>query len=247
MNFSHVLYKPYYYLMKSLGYDYQIRRFIHNHTDKNLPIESILEVGCGTGAAGLCLSNIYSQAAVLFTDNNTVLIKKLELRTSHKKAISLGISDISCPENVTLLSGKTFHLANESYDIIFAGANIGYSASPDTTISKLYNILKPGGSIVDLEMRTELLGKIISNAYSYKPITQQHIKFSLRSKEAIIKSKKISWSYFPLNLTRTHIVITKPYSGTVKKKTRARFLANFKFETAEATDVSKSTMLSRIL
>lgn len=196
--------------MKSLGYDYQIRRFIHDHTDRKLSIESVLEVGCGTGATGLCLSDIHNQAAILFTDNNKTLIKKLELKTSHNKAISLGISDISQPGNVTLLSGEDIHIADESYDVICAGANIGYSSSPDSTMSTLYDILKPGGCIVDLEMRTEFMGRFISSIYKYKIISLDQINYSLRSKGAIIKSKKIPWSYFPLNLTRTFIVITKP-------------------------------------
>ena len=210
MNLSRLLYKLYNYLMKSLGYDYQIRRFIQDQTDKNLSIQSVLEVGCGTGATGLCLSDIYSQAAVLFTDNNAALINKLEIKTSHNKSISLGISDISQPGKVTLLSGEEIHISDESYDVICAGANIGYSSSPVSTISTLYNILKPGGCIVDLEMRTEFMGRLISSFYNYRTISLDQINYSLSSKGAIIKFKKISWSYFPLNLTRTFIVITKP-------------------------------------
>jgi len=106
MSVSNPMYNIYNNLMKILGYDYQIKQFIFNHTDKNKLVTSILEVGCGTGITGLCLLKIFCHANLLLTDNNIKFIHTLEKKTSKENAISLGVSDISHPEKVTLLSGK---------------------------------------------------------------------------------------------------------------------------------------------
>ena len=196
--------------MKILGYDYQIKQFIFNHTDKNKLVTSILEVGCGTGITGLCLLKIFCHANLLLTDNNIKFIHTLEKKTSKENAISLGVSDISHPEKVTLLSGKYIQIKNETYDVICAGANIGYSICPHSTLSSLYDILKPGGYIIDLEMRSGFWGRLISKCYGYETVSLEQINSSLRPKDATISSENISWKYFPLNLTRVSLVITKP-------------------------------------
>jgi len=209
IDFYSQLYKAYNYIMQLSGFNYQIRRFIFS-TTKYKNVKSILEVGCGTGITGLSLLRLYPTANLLLTDINQELLYKLRDKTSNKSTVLLGVSDISNPLQVESLNGYPIQIKQEGYDIICAGANIGYSSNPDTTILSLYRALKPGGRIIDLEMRANLCGRIISKLYCYPILSPEQIYSVIGSKGAIITINRVSWRYFPLNLTRIFITIAKP-------------------------------------
>lgn len=210
MNFLNFTYKKYNFLMASLGYDYQIKTFFFDHLDKGKRVDSILEVGCGSGIAGLSLLELFERASSVFTDINVETMLKLKKKVGTKSRISLGVSDISNPRAVTMLSGGLVRLEDESFDVICAGANIGYSTCPEFTISALYDLLRPGGYIIDLEMRFGLWGRLISSLYKYRMVLPDQINAFTAHRGAVVSSKNISWRYFPLNLTRVFIMISKP-------------------------------------
>ncbi|PHS12432.1 MAG: hypothetical protein COA86_18450 [Kangiella sp.] len=206
------IYKFYNQIMKYVGFDYQIRRFILKHTDKSKKVESILEIGCGSAATGLALSEIFTDAVVLFTDRDIHLLEALEKKVKGNPNIELGISDISNPKNVKFLSGKRIYLNSESFDIICAGANLGYSTNLKVTLDELYDLLKPGGQIIDLEMNDGLWGRLISYLYNYPIVSMERIKYILDRKDVTGTTEKISWRFFPLNITRISFKINKLYS-----------------------------------
>jgi len=209
INIYQILYKAYNSIMQLSGFNYQIQRYINKNINFNR-VDSILEVGCGTGITGLSLLQLYPNSHLLLTDINPELLIKLRHKTSDNSNILLGLSDISQPNKIQTLKGEERTLENESFDIICAGANIGYSDNPDKTISDLYQVLKPGGIIIDLEMGLNFWGKVISNLYDYPNVTYEKINQAIGEQGAIISVKKVSWCYFPLNLTRVFITIKKP-------------------------------------
>lgn len=209
INLYRRLYRIYNNIMQLSGFNYQIKRFIYNNI-KNKNVQSILDAGCGTGITGLSLLELYPNSNLLLTDINRELLLKLQDKTSNKNNVLLGLSDISYPNKIKTLKGEELTICDEEFDIICAGANIGYSKNPEQTISTLYQILKPGGSIIDLEMGRNFWGLTISKLYCYPVVSWGKIDNVVGRQGAIITIQKISWFYFPLNLTRVYITITKP-------------------------------------
>ncbi len=66
MNFN--LYNSYCLAMNLLGFDRQISHFINDLVLDHQDIETILDVGCGTGVMGLQLLQRFSGATLLATD-----------------------------------------------------------------------------------------------------------------------------------------------------------------------------------
>jgi SAM-dependent methyltransferase len=209
-NFHHVIYKPYWAIMSFLGLNRQTKRYVLALVGSDWCVESILDAGCGTGAAGRTLVEIFPEAKVLFTDINKKMLLKLEGSLRYNGSCSIGVSDLSNPDQVTLLDGEELVINKPTYDIINASANIGYSSDPAKTITILYDALKPGGVIIDLEMNFGLWGRLISWIYGYSMLHVDQINQILEHSDAKVSRKRIPFRYFPLNLTRGCILIEKP-------------------------------------
>jgi ubiquinone/menaquinone biosynthesis C-methylase UbiE len=197
-------------IMSILGLDRQTKRYVHALIGGESNVESILDAGCGTGAAGISLVEIFPEAKVLFTDINKEMLLKLEGRLAPGHSCLIGILDLSNPDQVTLLDGEKLVINKPTYDIINASANIGYSSDPTKTITTLYDSLKPGGVIINLEMNYSFWGRLMSWLYGYSMLKNEQINQFMECREAKISRKKISIRYFPLNLTRECILIEKP-------------------------------------
>ena len=208
--FARVIYIPYYHIMKIFRYDCQIEKFILSYTRDNRICDSILDIGCGPGVVGLTLSKIYPKATITFTDINVGFLKKIEAKLNNKQKATFGISDISQPNQIRFFSGERKAFKDQTFDIISAGANIGYSSDLDSAILTLYQMLKPGGYIINLEMNNDFWGKLISRVYGYRSVSLKNISSSLRSTNAVVSAKPIPKSFFPLGLTRQCIIIKKP-------------------------------------
>lgn len=196
--------------MSVLGHNRQTKIYIHNLINEGRVADRILDAGCGTGAAGVTLAEMFPNAHVLFTDINQNLLAKLNASLVTSGLFSVGVSDLSNPNRVVLFNGQGLNLESESYDIINASANIAYSSDQEKTIRILYDLLKPGGVIIDLEMHHGILGRFISWLYSYPMVSPETIEQSLDGSGAKISRTKIFFKYFPLNLTRECILIEKP-------------------------------------
>lgn len=208
-NFLGVIYKPYWIIMSFLGLNRQTKRYVHALIGSGWAVDNILDAGCGTGAAGIGLVEMFPEASVLFTDINKEMLLKLEASLPVGHSYSIGVSDLSRPNKVTLLDGEKLILDRSTYDIINASANIGYSSNPEKTIITLYDALKPGGVIINLEMNYGIWGRMISWGYGYPMLRFNVICNCLASTGAKVSRKRISFRYFPLNLTRECILIEK--------------------------------------
>jgi SAM-dependent methyltransferase len=134
----------------------------------------------------------------------------LDSRLPQDHSCSIGVSDLASPDQITLLDGEKLLISKLTYDIINASANIGYSSDPVKTITTLYDLLKPGGVIINLEMNYGFWGRLISWLYGYSMLKTEQFNQFLECREAKVSRKKIPIIYFPLNLTRECILIEKP-------------------------------------
>lgn len=200
--------------MRNTGFDHKINQFLHLSIPTANNNHKIIEFGCGTGVTGLTLLQIFPNANLLSTDIKNHFLDKLDENIKklnvNGNRINVGVSDISVPGVVTLDSGEQLIHEEEEFDIICAGANIGYGASPEESIKHLYKMLKPGGMILNLEMNTRFWGRSISALYNYRVIPIEKFTMLAKKLEAEIKVTKVPVKFFPLNLTRTFIQIKKP-------------------------------------
>lgn len=200
--------------MRNTGFDHNINRFLHLNVPTANNKYKIIEFGCGTGITGLTLLQIFPNADLLSTDIKNHFLEKLETNITKlnvdRSRINVGVSDISKPHVVTLGSGEELIHGEEEFDYICAGANIGYGPSPEKSVKHLYQMLKPGGVIINLEMNTSFWGRVISRLYSYKVIPIATFTQLEKMMGAEISITKVPVGFFPLNLTRTFVQITKP-------------------------------------
>ncbi len=209
-----MVYNFYNLIMRRVGYDRQINRFLHSRIATSNEHQNIIEFGCGTGVTGLTLLQIFPNADLVATDIKDHFLRRLDENIArlniNGERISLGISDISSPCSVKLISGSELGHKGEQYDIICAGANIGYSNTPDASLGQLYDLLKPGGVILNLEMNTRLLGRLVSALYGYKVISSNTFCNLIQSHGARVSVSKVPAKYFPLSTTRMFVRIEKP-------------------------------------
>lgn len=209
-----MFYNYYNTIMRNTGFDHKINQFLHLNIPTKNNNYKIIEFGCGTGVTGLTLLQIFPQANLVSTDIKSHFLERLEKNIDklnvNSERISIGVSDISQPHVITLANGEKIVQVKEEFDFICAGANIGYGDNPKVSIEKLYEMLKPGGSILNLEMNSKFWGRSISALYNYEIIPEE-IFSNLASKlGAEITITKVPLKFFPLNLTRTFIQIKKP-------------------------------------
>ena len=209
-----MIYNFYNFIMRGIGFDRQINRFLHNEISSTDDYQKIIEFGCGTGITGLTLLQIFPNADLVATDIKDRFLDKLganvEKLDINGERITLGISDISSPNDVEVISGRDLCDTTERYDIICAGANIGYAQTPESSITQLYELLKPGGIIVNLEMTKRPIGRLISALYRY-PVVEDHAFENLvETHGARVTVSKVPVKYFPLSTTRKLVLIEKP-------------------------------------
>ncbi|MBW3017961.1 class I SAM-dependent methyltransferase [Candidatus Woesearchaeota archaeon] len=196
-----------------LGYERGINHFIEKISldcPKNC---RILDIGCGTGIIGLKLMEIFPDSTLLATDieKNFLLetIKNAKKRKLSTNRISVGISDVSHPKKIEFLDNQSELLKKQSFDIVCAGASIGYSKRQEHTIKELLSLIKPGGYFINIEMNEKHFGKKLSEKYSYKPLPLDNIKKIISDEGCEVSAVSFSLKEFPAGLSRHGIVARK--------------------------------------
>jgi len=208
------IYKFYGPIMKFMGYERSIFRYI-----KKLPIEvrsgsSILDAGCGTGVAGLSLMKKSSESKLLATDLDErflhQVINKAKKRGLDSTKVSTGISDIISPNKVTVTDGSSITLKEKQFDVVVASGAIGYSKNQSETLQTLLHLVKPGGHFINLEMKENLLGRMVAKKYKYSVMSIDMMINTIKSKGFIMQRVPLRIRNFPANITRNSIIAQRP-------------------------------------
>ncbi|MDD5547402.1 MAG: class I SAM-dependent methyltransferase [Candidatus Pacebacteria bacterium] len=198
---------------KILGVERGIDNFL-KETDFDCQNDiKILEVGCGNGAIGLHLLKRFPKSTLLATDieENSLkeLIKNFKKQGVDNNRISVGLSDITTPDEFKSLNNSVSHLNPQSFDVVCAGGVIGYSKNQPETIKKLLNLIKPGGYFIDIEMNDKFLGKFIGSQYNYPIMPLKKIKKLIENEGYKVSIIPFSERHFPANLSRCGIIARK--------------------------------------
>jgi ubiquinone/menaquinone biosynthesis C-methylase UbiE len=106
----------------------------------------MLEIGCGSGQAVVAFLKRYPDAEIVATDLSDVQIKK-----ARKRLGSVGA------ENVTFQVEDACNLTfpDGSFDLVYSLASIKHWPDQDKGLREAYRVVKPGGSLMVLEVDRE--------------------------------------------------------------------------------------------
>jgi SAM-dependent methyltransferase len=201
------------FFIRTLGYESSIERFLRSLDVDHQPACRILDTGCGTGLLGLHFLQRFSDASLLATDLEPnfldAVITNARRRDLPRDRITLGTANISTPQHVTSLDGKSVELEEASFDLICVGAVLGYADDTTHSIRQLVKLLSPGGQLINLEMNEGMMGRFVSNRYHYKNIQLARLRELIEEAGCEVKTKTLRLRHLPARLTRTAILAKK--------------------------------------
>ncbi|MFZ2176271.1 MAG: class I SAM-dependent methyltransferase [Rhodococcus sp. (in: high G+C Gram-positive bacteria)] len=110
------------------------------------PIRRIVDVGAGTGSAGIALATLFADADVVATDISEDMLRRVRERaeeTGVQTRVSTAQMDMSKPWSIP-----------GSFDLAWASSCLHEIHDPDRAFRNLFDGLNPGGLLVVVEMDT---------------------------------------------------------------------------------------------
>lgn len=204
------------FFIKALGYESSIDRYL---SSLELDCEDscrVLDAGCGTGLIGLHFLKRYPQSSVHSTDLEPnflhATLANVESHGIDRSRISVGVANISTPEESTCLKGQRQQLSARSFDIICVGAVVGYAEDAEHSLRQLVGLLKPGGYLINLEMNESPTGRYVSRRFHYSNISLSRMQDVIREAGCDVSARKFRVVHLPAKFTRTGIVARKHVS-----------------------------------
>src|SRR3989338_294078 len=193
------------------------KRGIENFLDRidfNLPKGAkILDAGTGTGLVALYLAKRFPDSEIIATDIDTSMLLELKrlLREERAKNVSFFQNDLNNPFEIrALCEVKTNILQENSFDAIFVSAALEHVDVPKT-IPQIANLLKPGGTFLNLGMKKGAASAVFGMVYKFKEYSPDEIRrICGKSGLTDIQLKKLSTKDFPANLSRVAVIARKP-------------------------------------
>src|SRR3989344_3855563 len=193
------------------------KRGIENFLDRidfNLPKGAkILDAGTGTGLVALYLAKRFPDSEIIATDIDTRMLLELKrlLREERAKTVSFFQNDLNNPFEIrALCEVKTNILQENSFDAIFVSAALEHVDVPKT-IPQIANLLKPGGTFLNLGMKKGAASAVFGMVYKFKEYSPDEIRrICGKSGLTDIQLKKLSTKDFPANLSRVAVIARKP-------------------------------------
>ena len=193
------------------------KRGIENFLDRidfNLPKGAkILDAGTGTGLVALYLAKRFPDSEIIATDIDTRMLLELKrlLREERAKNVSFFQNDLNNPFEIrALCEVKTNILQENSFDAIFVSAALEHVDVPKT-IPQIANLLKPGGTFLNLGMKKGAASAVFGMVYKFKEYSPDEIRrICGKSGLTDIQLKKLSTKDFPANLSRVAVIARKP-------------------------------------
>jgi ubiquinone/menaquinone biosynthesis C-methylase UbiE len=170
-------------------------------------------VGCGTGAIGLQLLKMFPGSTLLATDVQERFLQDVLSNSQRENIkqdrISVGLSDITEPSKVECADGSIMSLEKASFDFISLGAVIGYSRDQRQTVRALLNLIKPGGTLLNLEMNEKLMGRWTSYRYEYDAMPLKEMQALMVEEGCGVSLLPLPLKCFPASLTRVGMLVSK--------------------------------------
>ena len=205
--------QTYDFLIRLLGYERGIDRFLRNLAIETASECRILDAGCGTGLLGLHFLERFPNATLVATDLEPNFLhatqNNAERRGIDPIRMTLGTSDISAPQNLTTLDGATRELEEASFNVICTGAVLGYADDTERSVRSLLRLLVPGGYLINVEMNEGLVGRFVSSRYHYRNISLARMSRVIEDEGCEVSRRKLRLTHLPANLTRVGIVARK--------------------------------------
>ena len=153
------------------GYQSAVKRFVQAlHTETRGQLQSVLDVGCGTGAFTLEILRQFPDAHVWACDRDGAMLDRLEKKVNRRQwgnRVDLLESDIRKP--IHRIRGKTFEA------IITAGVLEHLDVESALPILSAY--LEDGGHILNSSVRDTWIGRTVGKFYGgFKPYERRELQ-----------------------------------------------------------------------
>lgn len=160
-----------------------------------LPDDHVLEIGCGTGETTTFLTQTYG-CLVTAVDNHPINIEKAGKRLENQMELI----------NIVETDVQSLPFSSNMFDFVLAESVISFTTI-DNTLSELFRVLKPNGSLIVNEMTAE---KLISESIQKKVSKLYGIEKILSEDEWKERIRGAGFTHIdvidtPIQLTQTEV------------------------------------------
>ena len=181
------------------------------------PRPRILDAGCGTGLVARYLARRYPDAEIYASDIDIKMLLEME-RIIKREGIErerfiIAEGDLASPEKMrNTKNGEVIKIPEGYFDAIIVSAALEH-VSLNQTLFALKRILKPSGTFLNIGMRDNPAGAILSMMYHCRPYQISEMR---RACERVgfgdIRLLRLKADDFPANLSRIAIIAKRPES-----------------------------------
>lgn len=198
-------------LLKLLGYERGISRFLDR-----LPLECpddcrVLDAACGSGVVGLQLMQRFPRSTLLATDLQANFLEETRINARNRgidqHRVTVGTADLSDPRVVTCPDGTERSLQDASFNIVSVGGALGYARDTERSTRELLRLVKPGGYFINVEMNNGILGRLVAWMYSYRPLPIATLVRIAAEGGHELSLVRFGLGEFPANLTRIGMIV----------------------------------------
>lgn len=167
-----------------LGLRESLASYVKRLPIKLSPFPELLESGCGNGILGLSFLERWPDAHLIATEADGRMLLAAA-RAAQKKKIptnkfELGEADVNNPQMVTFLDREEpTRLNPESFDLIITSTSLE-RADIEASLPVLLRLLKPGGYFLNLSVRENMIGKMISFFYRFPIVSETALREALK-------------------------------------------------------------------
>lgn len=196
------------------------KRGIENFLDRiefDLPPKArLLDAGCGTGLLARYLARRFPSAEIVAFDIDRKMLLAMERQVQEQgltnRSIIVAEGDLKRPDRLRRLrGGDAIFIPREYFDAVIVSGALEY-APLASTLAALARLLKPGGMFLNIGMRDNPTGAILSLMYRCRPYGTSEMRAACADAGLIdVRALRLRAEDFPANLSRIAITAQKRY------------------------------------